>query len=66
MRRERNIVIQRAKYENVVTQVFFDKRINFYKDSAKTIMEKSVAFASIYVCKDFLPRDLIFEELEVE
>ena len=46
--------------------LIFDKRINFYKDSAKTIMEKSVAFASIYVCKDFLPRDLIFEELEVE
>ena len=46
--------------------LIFDKRINFYKDSAKTIMEKGVAFASIYVCKDFLPRDLIFEVLKVD
>lgn len=46
--------------------IIFDKRINFYKDSAKTIMEKGVAFASIYVCKDFLPRDLIFKELKVD
>ena len=25
-------------------------------------MAKGVAFASIYVCRDFLPRDLIFEK----
>ena len=27
---------------------------------------KEVPFASIYVCKDFLEKDLIFEKLEVE
>ena len=46
--------------------LIFDKRINFYRNSAKTIMEKGAAFASIYVCKDFLPRDLMFEELKID
>ena len=43
--------------------LIFDKRINFWQDEAHTKMAKGVAFASIYVCKNFLPRDLIFEKL---
>lgn len=47
------------------TQVLvFDKRINFYKDKEHTIKQNGVAFASIYVCKDFLPKDLIFMKLD--
>lgn len=43
--------------------LIFDKRINFWQDEAHTKMAKGVAFASIYICKNFLPRDLIFEKL---
>lgn len=53
------------RYEYLVgTQaLIFDKRINFYTDEAHTQMQKGCAFASIYICKDFLPNDLIFEQL---
>ena len=44
----------------------FDKRINYYMDASRTTVQKGVSFGSLYLCKDFLPRDLIFEELEVE
>lgn len=43
--------------------LIFDKRINFWQDEAHNRMAKGVAFASIYVCKDFLPEKLIFEKL---
>lgn len=46
--------------------LIFDKRINFYKDLKTKEIQKGISFASIYVCKDFLFEDLIFEELEVE
>ena len=41
----------------------FNKRINFWQDKEHTKMVKGVAFASIYICKGFLPEKLIFEEL---
>ena len=44
--------------------LIFDKRINFYTDSARTSIAKGVSFATIYICKNFLPKDLIFEKLE--
>ncbi len=43
--------------------LIFDKRINFYQDIEHTIMAKGVAFASIYICNKFLPKDLIFEKI---
>ena len=42
----------------------FDKRVNFFQDIERTISTKGVSFASIYVCKDFLPEKLIFEKLD--
>lgn len=45
--------------------LIFDKRINFYTDEARTKMATGVAFATIYICKDFLPNDLIFKELKI-
>lgn len=46
------------------TQVLiFDKRINFFKDYKTKEIQKGISFASIYVCKNFLPKDLIFERL---
>jgi hypothetical protein len=43
--------------------LIFDKRINFYQDEDYTKIVKGVSFASIYICNNFLPKDLIFEEL---
>ena len=43
--------------------LIFDKRINFYKDRETKEIQKGVAFASIYICKNFLEKDLIFEEI---
>lgn len=40
--------------------LIFDKRIKYIKDGKE---QPTPAFASIYICKDFLPKDLIFEEL---
>ena len=43
----------------------FDKRINYYIDTSMTTVQKGVSFGSCYLCKKFLPKDLILEELEV-
>jgi len=44
----------------------FDKRINFFKNIETKEILKGVSFASIYICKHFLPKDLIFEKLDVK
>ena len=42
----------------------FDKRINYYKDVSMTKTQDGVSFGSCYLCKNFLPKDLIIEELK--
>ena len=42
----------------------FDKRINYYTNQDLTEVQKGVSFGSCYLCKKFLPNDLILEELE--
>lgn len=42
----------------------FDKRINYYTNVDFSQVQKGVSFSSCYLCKQFLPRDLILEELE--
>lgn len=54
---------KRFPYLQNTQALIFDKRINFYQDIEQTIMSKGVAFASIYVCKNFLSRDLMFQRL---
>lgn len=54
---------KRFEYLKESQALIFDKRINFYTDIEQKNMAKGVAFASIYICKDFLPNDLIFEKL---
>lgn len=46
--------------------LIFDKRINYYTDIEKKEIQKGVSFGSFYLCRKFLPKDLIFEELEVK
>lgn len=57
-----------GRFEDLVgaQALVFDKRINFYTDLAHTSMAKGVSFASIYICKNFLPKDLIFERLDTK
>lgn len=43
----------------------FDKRINYYTNQDLTQVQKGVSFGSCYLCKKFLPKDLIIEELQV-
>jgi len=54
---------KRFEYLKDCQALIFDKRINFYKDKEMKQVQQGVSFASIYVCKDFLPEKLIFEEL---
>lgn len=44
--------------------LIFDKRISFWQNEDHTQMKTQPAFASIYVCKDFLPKGLEFRTLE--
>ena len=56
------------RFENIryCQALIFDKRINYFKNKETKEIIKGVSFASIYLCKDFLPNDLIFEKLEME
>ena len=46
--------------------LIFDKRINYFTDASRESIQKGVSFGSFYLCKNFLPQDLIFEELVIE
>ena len=55
---------KRFEYIKDCQALIFDKRINFLKEiNNEKILLKRVSFATIYLCKDFLPNDLIFEEI---
>lgn len=54
----------RFPYMKDIQYLGFDKRINYYKDISMTKTQDGVSFGSCYICKDFLPRDFIIEELE--
>jgi type I restriction-modification system DNA methylase subunit len=54
---------KRFDYLKNCQALIFDKRINFYKDKEMKQVQQGVSFASIYICKNFLPEKLIFEEL---
>lgn len=55
---------KRFPYMKDCQALIFDKRINYYTDIAKKEVQKGVSFGSFYLCRTFLPKDLIFEELE--
>ena len=56
---------KRFEYLKDTQALIFDKRINFFKNKETKEIQKGIAFASIYICKDFLPEKLIFEELNI-
>ncbi len=43
--------------------LIFNKRINYYTGPEKKEVQKGASFGSFYLCRNFLPKDLIFEEL---
>ena len=53
----------RFPYMKDIQYLGFDKRINYYKDLTMTKTQDGVSFGSCYLCRNFLPRDLIIEEL---
>ena len=57
---------KRFEYLKNCQALIFDKRINYFKNKETKEIQTGVAFASIYICKDILDKDLIFEKLEVE
>lgn len=57
---------KRFPYMKDCQALIFDKRINYYMSSDKKQVQKGVSFGSFYLCKDFLPQDLIFEELLID
>ena len=57
---------KRFSYMKDCQALIFDKRINYFKDLKTKEIQKGAAFASIYICRNFLDKDLIFEELEEE
>ena len=54
----------RFPYLKDIQYLGFDKRINYYRDVTMTKTQDGVSFGSCYICKNFLPKDLIIEELE--
>ena len=57
---------KRFKYLKGSQALIFDKRINYFKDRKTKEIQKGISFASIYICKNFLPSDLLFEELKIK
>ena len=57
---------KRFKYLKDIEILVFDKRINYLKDiNGKKEIQKGISFASIYLCRNFLPKDLIMKELNI-
>lgn len=54
----------RFPYMKEVQYLGFDKRINYYKDISMKKTQDGVSFGSCYICRNFLPKDLIIEELK--
>ena len=54
---------KRFPYMKNCQALIFDRRINYYMTPEKKQIQKGVSFGSFYLCKNFLPQDLIFEEL---
>ena len=57
---------KRFKYLKGSQALIFDKRVNYFKDLKTKEIQKGISFASIYICKNFLPSDLLFEELKIK
>ena len=55
---------KRFPYIKDCEALIFDKRVQYFKNIEQTEVSKGASFRSIYICRNFLPNDLIFEKLE--
>ena len=55
---------KRFPYIKDCEALIFDKRVQYFKDIEQTEVSKGASFGSIYICRNFLPNDLIFKELK--
>lgn len=46
--------------------MYFDKRISYFKDYAEQTPSLSPPFSSVYVCKNMLPKEIVFERINKE
>lgn len=52
--------------ENDFEMMYFDKRIAYFKDYAEQKPSLNPPFSSVYVCKDMLPKQIVFERINKE
>lgn len=57
---------KRFPYMKDCQALLFDKRINYFTTPERKEIQKGVSFGSFYLCRNFLPKDLIFEELNTK
>ena len=57
---------KRFPYMKDCQALIFDKRINYFKDKETKTIQQGISFGSFYLCRNFLPQDLIFEELIIK
>lgn len=57
---------KRFQYLTNAQALIFDKRINYFKNKETKEILKGVSFASIYLCKNFLSENLMFEVLKTK
>ena len=50
--------------ENNFEIMYFDKRISYFKDYAEQKPSLNPPFSSVYVCKDMLPKQIVFEKID--
>lgn len=43
---------------------YMNKRISYFKDYAEQKPSLNPPFSSVYVCKDILPKQIVFEEVD--
>ena len=44
--------------------MYFNKRISYFKDYADEKPSLNPPFSSVYLCKDILPKQIVFEEID--
>lgn len=51
--------------QNEFEIMYFNKRVSYFKDFAQTQGMYSPPFSSVYVCHKMLPKQIVFEEIDI-
>jgi hypothetical protein len=44
--------------------MYMNKRVSYFKDYSEQTPSLNPPFSSVYVCKDMLPKQIVFEEIQ--